>query len=45
MSTDVWTDICSCNIGIPHVPVGYAEVRAPKAGALSDAEAIAENAI
>jgi len=52
LSTDVWTDIGSCNIRIPHIPVGYAEIRVHKAGALrlhgrrrlGNAGAIAENA-
>jgi hypothetical protein len=37
MGTTAWTDICSCNICIPHIPVGYAGGRAPKVGALGDA--------
>ena len=41
-ATTAWTDICSCNICIPHFHVGYAGDRAPKVGALGDAGAGAE---
>jgi glycyl-tRNA synthetase alpha subunit len=37
--TTAWTDICSCNICISHVPVGHAGGRAPTVGALGAASA------